>query len=213
MPEPTSHLDQLLSAIAGEDIFFGSDEDVAAAFRISPEDVPVMRKALAEHAPLRPEAVDRSLKTKEEIEFWRTRTTEQREVLTHIADVNDNLKRLVQATCSGGVYLLSDFPRHWVKWGYTGNLDAELNGARLEHHRKTGWDVICACPGMSQQGDERRIRTALTRKGFEKFPGTNEVFRLSRELITEAIGLGAPLPEGDPYSLLNPPQLELFKWR
>jgi hypothetical protein len=210
---PTTTMEETMPefelSIPVEDIFTGSDALVAAAFRIPIDEVPVMRKALSEHMSPRPEAIDRSLRTKQDIEFWSTRTAERQEVLTRISDVSDNLERLVQATCGGGVYLLADFPRDWAKWGYTGDLDAELNGARLEHHRRKGWDVICACPGMSQQGDEKRIRAALTRKGFEKFPGTNEVFRLSRELITEAIGLGAPLPD-NPFSLLNPPQLELF---
>ena len=99
------------TSIPVEAIFDGHDALVAAAFRIPIYAVPVMRKALSEHIPPRPEAVDRSLRTTEDREFWASRTTEQREVLTRITDVNDNLERLVQATCGGGVYLLATFDR------------------------------------------------------------------------------------------------------
>lgn len=198
-PELITAIQQLLTLFSGRN---SSAQDLSA------EIVSAIEKALEGDKTPRPESVDRSIRTAEDREFWATRTTEPGEVMTCLNDVNHNVRRLVQATCGQGMYLLATFDRTWVKWGYSGKLDAECNGPRIAQHRRQRWDSICACPGMTQP-DERRIRTAMTRMGFEKFPGTNEVFRLSRELITAAIDLGAPLPE-DPYALLISPQLRLF---
>lgn len=118
------------------------------------------------------------------------------------------LKEEFRAAQAKGMYCLT-FDWIWVKFGYTSDLGADNDGNRLKKHLKDGWMLQATKRGMDQQKDEKRIRDALKRRGHQLMPGTNEVFRITRELIQDAIDLGAPLPE-DPWSLMNPPQLSLF---
>lgn len=93
----------------------------------------------------------------------------------------------------------------YAKWGFSN--DVTENSNRLKKHKKSGWITEAVGRGLPQK-EERRIRTELKRRGHELFPGTNEVFRITRELIDDAIGLGAVLPK-DPYVLLKARQLGL----
>ena len=188
-------------------------EEVAKRVGIPLELVSEMRRQLSaaiRTEPHRPESVDRGLKTQEDINYWKARTPEKKaEPLATSAEVSDVSEKLdcLLALFTLGLYCLVHPDRQWVKWGFSNDVtDPGKNDSRLKRHLRDGWILMATKRGVPQS-EEKRIRTALKRMGYELFPCSNEIFRLDRQIIQEAIDLGAPLPD-DPFSLLKPNQLE-----
>ena len=173
---------------------------------------PQVKPAEPKAEPYRPESRDAGVKTPEEREYWKgfgQRKSESAAPKEFDAQKSfEALQKQLVHNQSRGMYCLTTFDRVWIKFGYTNDLGKFDDGARIKKHVKAGWDLRATKRGMDQQGDEKRIREALKRRGHELFSGTNEVFRLTPELIQDAIDLGAPLPD-DPMSLLAAKQLDL----